>query len=169
MPAQAPVITHQPAPAYPGPAFAPPTPPTGPAPNVPLLIDVTSLSLSVETVGGYCDVVIDRNTPVPCERERLFATAQNNQQTVKVRIAQGEGQRFLQNTVLGEIELSGLRAAPRGELQIAVVFQMDVNGMLQVRARDVATGQEARATIKLVTGQGDAAAMKARQDAQAIV
>jgi molecular chaperone DnaK len=164
---QQPLITQQPAQAF----VAQPQVQAAPQrmPDVPLLIDVTPLSLSVETVGGYCDVVIDRNTPVPCERERMFCTVQNNQQSVKVRIAQGEGQKFAQNTLLGEVELSGLRSAPRGELQIAVVFLMDANGMLQVRARDVMTGQEAQAAIRLVTGQVDAAAMRARQDAQHIV
>jgi hypothetical protein len=171
MPPPQPVITqmtYEPAPPQqPQPQAFAPAPYA--MPEAPLLIDVTPLSLSVETVGGYCDVVIDRNTPVPCERERMFATVQTNQTTVKVRVAQGEAQKFAQNTVLGEVELSGLRNAPRGELQIAVVFQMDVNGMLQVRARDVSTGQEAQVAIRLVTGQGDAAAMRARQDAQHVV
>jgi molecular chaperone DnaK len=134
----------------------------------PLLIDVTPLSLSVETAGGFCDVLIDANMPIPCDRTRSFGTAKDGQTSVHLRVAQGEGRRFSDNTLLGELELSGLRAAPRGAVEIAVTFEIDANGMLKVRARDVRTGNETAAKIQLVGAQVDAAdleAMRARQAA----
>jgi molecular chaperone DnaK len=134
--------------------FAPPSPPIAPRP-APLLIDVTPLSLSVETVGGYCDVLIDANTPVPCDRVRAFATASHAQTTVRVRVAQGESKRFSENTFLGELELSGIAPASRGEAQIAVTFEIDADGILNVRARDATTGRETAAHIQLVGAQND--------------
>jgi molecular chaperone DnaK len=134
----------------------------------PLLIDVTPLSLSVETAGGFCDVLIDANMPIPCDRTRSFGTAKDGQTSVHLRVAQGEGRRFADNTLLGELELSGLRAAPRGAVEISVTFEIDANGMLKVRARDVRTGNETAAKIQLVGAQVDAAdldAMRARQAA----
>jgi len=134
----------------------------------PLLIDVTPLSLSVETAGGFCDVLIDANTPIPCDRTRSFGTAKDGQTSVHLRVAQGEGRRFADNTLLGELELSGLRAAPRGVVEIAVTFEIDADGMLNVRARDVKTGYETAARIQLVGARVDAAdldAMRARQAA----
>ncbi|MHB9004734.1 MAG: Hsp70 family protein, partial [Coriobacteriia bacterium] len=97
--------------------------------TAPLLVDVTPLSLAVETVGGYCDVVIERNTPVPCERTRLFATAADNQSLVRVAVAQGESKRFAENALLGQLELSGLRSAVRGEVAVAVTFEIDSDGI----------------------------------------
>jgi molecular chaperone DnaK len=134
----------------------------------PLLIDVTPLSLSVETAGGFCDVLIDANMPIPCDRTRSFGTAKDGQTSVHLRVAQGESQRFADNTLLGELELSGLRAAPRGAIEIAVTFEIDANGMLKVRARDTRTGNETAARIQLVGAQVEAAdldAMRARQAA----
>ncbi|HSU41076.1 MAG TPA: Hsp70 family protein, partial [Polyangiaceae bacterium] len=116
----------------------------------PVLIDVTPLTLSVETVGGYCDALIARNTPVPCDRTRTFATAVDDQTTVRVRVAQGESTRFGENTLLGELELSALRPAPRGNVEIAVTFALDTNGMLNVSARDLGTGRATEAQLNLV-------------------
>src|SRR5262249_18755418 len=87
-------------------------------PSLPLLIDVTPRSLTVETVGGFCDVLVARNTKVPCEESRTFVTARDGQQAVHVRVGQGESTRFFDNTLLGELELSGLRPAPRGKIQV---------------------------------------------------
>jgi molecular chaperone DnaK len=157
-PPAAPVAVAAPAPA---PAPAPP-PPARP----PLLIDVTPLSLSVETVGGFADILIDANSPVPCDRTRSFTTGSDAQTSVIVRVAQGESKRFADNTFLGELELSGLAAAARGVPQIGVTFEIDVDGMLKVRARDTKTGHEMTARMQLVGAQTDPAeieAMKSRQ------
>jgi molecular chaperone DnaK len=119
-------------------------------PPAPLLIDVTPLSLSVETAGGYCDVLIEANTPVPCDRTRAFATANDSQTSVRVRVSQGPSKRFADNTCLGEIELSGIEPALRGAVQIAVTFEIDADGILNVRARDTRTGRETGARLQLV-------------------
>jgi molecular chaperone DnaK len=126
-----------------------------PAPP-PLLVDVTPLSLSVETVSGYCDTLIARNTPLPCERSRAFVTAVDNQTSVRVRVSQGESQRFGENTLLGELELSGLRPALRGQVSVEVRFALDTDGILNVSARDLATGHATEARLRLV-GIPDAA------------
>jgi len=126
-------------------------PPSRPSSRpAPLLIDVTPLSLAVETVNGFCDAVIERNTQVPCERTRVFVTAVDQQTLVRVRISQGESSRFGENTLLGEVELSGLSPAPRGETQIAVSFSLDSNGMLSVSAKDVATGRATGTQVRLI-------------------
>jgi molecular chaperone DnaK len=132
------------------------------------LIDVTPLGLTVETVGGFCDLLIEANTPVLCDRTRNFATASDGQTTVRVRVAQGESKRFTDNAFLGELELSGIPAAGRGEAQVAVTFEIDVDGILNVRARELKTGRETKARIQLVGAQSDPAdieAMRARQKA----
>ncbi len=116
----------------------------------PVLVDVTPRGLVVETAGGYSDAIIPRNAKIPCERTRRFATGRDVQTTVRIRVAQGEHNIFAHNTFLGEVELSGLRPAPRGEVLIAVTFEVDADSTLRVRARDVQTGQEARATLQLI-------------------
>jgi len=118
--------------------------------KAPVLVDVTPRALVVETAGGYTDTIIPRNSKIPCERTRRFATGRDMQTTVRVRVAQGEAPHFPENTYLGEVELSGLRPAKRGEVTVAVTFEVDADGTLRVRARDVQTGQEARATLQLV-------------------
>jgi molecular chaperone DnaK len=127
-----------------------PVPAQRPAPAPPLLIDVTPLTLAVETVNGYCDAIIERNTQVPCERTRVFVTATDNQTFVRVRISQGESSRFGENTLLGEVELAGLHPARRGEVQVALSFSLDTNGMLNVSAKEVATGRATNAQVRLV-------------------
>lgn len=131
-------------------------PSTHPPPMAPVLVDVTPLTLAVETVEGYCDSIIGRNTTVPCSRTREFVTAADNQTSVRVRVSQGESARFAENTLLGEIELSGLRPARRGDVRIAVSFALDASGMLVVSAKDVGTGRETSAQVHLV-GLPDAA------------
>ncbi len=158
------------APAAPAAIEAAPAPvaPREPPPRAPLLIDVTPLSLCVETVGGFCDVLIDANTSVPCDRTRSFTTATDGQTSVSVRVAQGPSKRFAENTFLGELELSGIAPAARGMAQIAVTFEIDADGILNVRARDHRTGQETAARIQLVGAQHDPAdiqEMRARQAA----
>ena len=118
--------------------------------SAPVLVDVTPRGLVVETAGGYTDTIIPRNSKIPCERTRRFATGRDMQTVVRVRVGQGESPQFGQNTFLGEVELSGLRPAPRGEVTVAVTFEVDADGTLRIRARDVQTGQEARATLQLI-------------------
>jgi molecular chaperone DnaK len=141
------------------------------AASAPLLIDVTPLSLRVETVGGYSDVLIAANSPVPCEKSRTFLTASDGQTTVFIRVAQGESVRFSDNTHLGALELSELRPARRGEVKILVTFELDVDGILNVRAKDKDTGRETAATMRVLgasTDTADVAEMAARQAARHI-
>jgi hypothetical protein len=140
-------------------------------PRAPLLVDVTPLSLTVETVQGYCDTIVARNTPVPCERSRAFVTAADNQTTVRIRVSQGESPQFRENTALGEVELSGLRPAPRGTVKIEVTFSLDTDGILNVKASDVATGREAKATLRLIAvpGMEQVADMQQRQQQMPIM
>jgi molecular chaperone DnaK (HSP70) len=116
----------------------------------PLLVDVTPLSLSVETLGGYTDVLIERNRPVPCEHTRSFVTASDNQTSVLVRVSQGEARNFSGNTLLGEVELGGLPPAPRGHIEILVTFALDTDGILNVSATDRSSGRAASAVLRLV-------------------
>ncbi len=127
-----------------------PSPSQSPPPPAPVLIDVTPRALVVETVAGFCDTVIPRNARIPCDCTRVFATVSDMQSLVRVRVAQGEDEIFARNTFLGELELSGIRAAPRGEVTISVTFELDANGTLRVQAADVATGRETRAVLQLV-------------------
>lgn len=131
-----------------------------------LLVDVTPLSLLVETVGGYCDVLIAGNTPVPCDKTRVFRTAQDNQTRVTIRVGQGGSNRFEQNHYLGELELSGIRPGKRGEAAISVTFELDADGILNVKARDRDSGIETRAQLRsfaALTEVADVAAMMERQ------
>ena len=115
-----------------------------------MLVDVTPRALVIEVVGGFSDTIIPRNAKIPCEHMRVFVTSRDQQTTVHVRVAQGEAQRFPDNTYLGQLELSGLRPAPRGEVTLRVAFELDADGTLQVRALDSSTGREAQATMRLV-------------------
>jgi molecular chaperone DnaK len=142
-----------------------PPSPAPPAPSrPPVLVDVTPRALVVETVGGWCDVVVQRNAKIPCERTRAFSTSSDGQTTVHIRVAQGEEPQFAQNTFLGQVELSGLRPAPRGTVTIQVRFELDESGTLQVFATDLSTGREARAVLRLVgiAGAESIASMRAR-------
>ncbi|MBW2464094.1 MAG: Hsp70 family protein, partial [Deltaproteobacteria bacterium] len=132
-----------------------PLAPDAPEPEMPLLLDVTPHSLGIETVGGYCEVVIKQNAAIPVEQTRVFSTAQDNQRLVNVRIFQGESRRLDENQGLGEIELAGLRAASRGGVHIEVCFVIGVDGILAVRATDVETGKEQDVRIKLVGGMSE--------------
>jgi molecular chaperone DnaK len=167
-----------PAPALPPPPASAPTPvPPSPPPvteqpplvlsRPPLLIDVTPLSLCVETVGGFCNQLIECNTPVPCDRSRVFSTASDGQTVVFVRVAQGESDRFTENAFLGELELSGLTPAPRGELEIVVIFEIDADGILNVRAQDGKTGRETRARLHAFGAQHEEHELAAMQERQA--
>jgi molecular chaperone DnaK len=141
---QGPARASEPASEKAVPAAAPP----------PILVDVTPRALVVETVGGWCDVVVQRNAKIPCERTRAFTTSSDGQSVVHVRVAQGEDPTFQQNTFLGQVELSGLRPAPRGQVTIQVRFEVDESSTLKVHATDVSTGREAHATLQLVAIAG---------------
>ena len=118
--------------------------------RTPLLLDVTPLSLGVETVDGYCEHIIRRNSAIPAGQTKMFTTARDGQDTVVVRICQGEDRHIRGNQLLGEVVLEGLRPATRGKVQIAVRFMIDADGTLQVRAQDVGTGQQQQIAIKLI-------------------
>jgi molecular chaperone DnaK len=165
------------APSFPIPAAGDPPvrPVAAPAPQkpkpIPVLVDVTPRALVVETAGGFCDTIVQRNAKIPCERTRAFTTSSDQQSLVRVRVAQGEDPIFGRNTFLGEVELSGLRPAPRGEVVIEVHFEVDESGTMRVLARDASTGREAHATLQLVgiAGAESVGAMKARQASVSIV
>jgi len=106
-------------------------------------------------VGGYTQIIIPRNSPVPMDQTKRFSTSRDGQTEVTIRICQGESRRFEDNTVLGELHLSGLKAAPRGETQVDVNFEIDTNGILKVQASDEETGHAQQATIKLRGAAGE--------------
>jgi molecular chaperone DnaK len=112
-----------------------------------LLLDVTPLSLGVETQGGLMTKIIERNTTIPARRTEIFSTAEDNQPAVDIVVLQGERERAADNRVLGRFRLEGIRPAPRGVPQIEVTFDVDANGILSVSARDKDTGAEQRITI----------------------
>jgi molecular chaperone DnaK len=112
-----------------------------------LLLDVTPLSLGLETMGGVMTKIIERNTTIPVRRSETFSTATDNQPAVDVVVLQGERERAADNRVLGRFQLTGIRPAPRGEPQIEVTFDIDANGILNVTARDKDTGVEQGITI----------------------
>ena len=112
-----------------------------------LLLDVTPLSLGVETLGGVSTKVIERNTTIPARRTETFSTAEDNQSAVDIVVLQGERERAADNRVLGRFRLENIRPAPRGTPQIEVTYDIDANGILNVSARDLDTGAEQRITI----------------------
>jgi molecular chaperone DnaK len=111
-------------------------------------LDVTPLTLSIETLGGVATPIIERNTTIPVEKTKTFTTAEDGQTTVEIHIVQGERKMAADNKSLGRFQLTGIPPAPRGVPQIDVTFSIDVNGILSVKARDKATGREAGIVIK---------------------
>ena len=112
-----------------------------------LLLDVTPLSLGIGTYGGHFARLIDRNTTVPVSKAHIFTTTRDNQSAVKIRVLQGESDTAVENDLLGEFVLSGIRPAPKGEPEIEVSFDIDANGIVSASARDLATGKEQSITV----------------------
>lgn len=131
-----------------------------------LLLDVTPLSLGIETMGGVCSRLIDRNTTIPITRSQVFSTAQNFQTKVEINVLQGERQMAKDNKSLGKFVLKGIKRAPRGVPQIEVTFNIDANGIVNVSAKDLGTGKAQEITIENAKGLSDADIDHAIQDAE---
>ena len=119
-----------------------------------LLLDVTPRALGIGVAGGYCDMIIERNASIPVEQSRVFTTSTDNQIQVSIAIYQGEARRVEDNTKLGEVLLTNIRPAPRGEIKIRVTFEIDTDGILGVSASNEETN-EAQSTKILLTGGMD--------------
>jgi molecular chaperone DnaK len=132
-----------------------------------LLLDVTPLSLGVETLGGVATTQIARNTTIPTRKAETFSTAADNQTTVEVHVTQGERPMAKDNKTLGRFQLTGIPPAPRGVPQIEVTFDIDANGILNVAAKDKATGVERNITITASGGLSEAEIKKAVAEAEA--
>ena len=131
-----------------------------------LLLDVTPLSLGIETLGGVCTRIIERNTTLPIRKSQIFTTASNFQSSVDVHVLQGERPMARQNKELGRFQLTGIRRAMRGVPQIEVTFSIDANGIVNVSAKDLATGKAQEITITATSNMSQAEIDRAVRDAQ---
>ncbi len=134
-----------------------------------LLVDVTPLSLGIETLGGRLTRLVERNTSIPHKKTETFSTAADNQPAVTISVYQGESEiaKSPSNRMLGEFNLEGIRPAPRGVPQIEVTFDIDANGILHVTAKDKETGKESRIEIKGSSGLDPAEVERMRKEAEA--
>ena len=131
-----------------------------------LLLDVTPLSLGIETLGGVFTRMIDRNTTIPTKKTQTYSTAEDNQQAVTIRVFQGEREMAADNKMLGQFDLLGIPSAPRGVPQIEVTFDIDANGIVNVSAKDKGTGKEQQIKIQASGGLTDADIDQMVQDAE---
>ncbi|MGF1725367.1 molecular chaperone DnaK [Photobacterium nomapromontoriensis] len=132
-----------------------------------LLLDVTPLSFGIETMGGVMTKLIEKNTTIPTKADQVFSTAEDNQSAVTIHVMQGERKQAMHNKSLGQFNLEGIQAAPRGMPQIEVTFDLDADGILKVSAKDKATGKEQKITIQASGGLTDAEIEKMVQEAEA--
>ena len=132
-----------------------------------LLLDVTPLSLGIETLGGVSTKLIDKNTTIPTKKSQVFSTAEDNQPAVSIRVLQGEREMAADNKILGNFELVGIAPAPRGVPQIEVTFDIDANGIVNVSAKDKGTGKEQKIQIQASGGLSDEEIQKMVKDAEA--
>ncbi|GAC1494146.1 MAG: molecular chaperone DnaK [Bradyrhizobium sp.] len=132
-----------------------------------LLLDVTPLSLGIETLGGVFTRIIDRNTTIPTKKSQVFSTAEDNQNAVTIRVFQGEREMAADNKILGQFDLMGIPPSPRGMPQIEVTFDIDANGIVNVSAKDKATGKEQQIRIQASGGLSEADIQKMVKDAEA--
>ncbi len=131
-----------------------------------LLLDVTPLSLGIETLGGVATVLIEKNTTIPCNKKQTFSTAEDNQRAVTIHVVQGERKQAAQNKSLGRFDLSDIPPAPRGMPQIEVSFDLNADGILNVSAKDVATGKQQSIVIKASSGLTEDEIKKMVRDAE---
>jgi molecular chaperone DnaK len=131
-----------------------------------LLLDVTPLSLGIETLGGVMTKLVERNTTIPAERKQVFSTADDNQTAVTVRVFQGEREMAADNRLLSQFNLEGIPPAPRGVPQIEVKFDIDANGILSVSAKDLGTGVEQTVKVEQSSGLSETEIEKMRKDAE---